>query len=193
MRNVIAVIHAHPVLRAAAAESKAFELFVAAVDDLTDFHDEQASSRTELAQLAARKTALIEDINLLIARLHATAALLPPRAPKLAPFAPLSTRLSTQEFTVRTHSIVEMTAKEADVFVENGLHPRTFATAYGVIGCTIARIFPSVSLNHAVIAPPPVAIPFTVRKCGLSYSSNVTPFARSASTSARTSFTVQNA
>jgi len=74
MRNVIAVVHAHSVLRAAAAESTAFEHFVAAASDLADLHDDQASSRTELAQLAARKRALVADINLMLTRLHATAA-----------------------------------------------------------------------------------------------------------------------
>ena len=74
MRNVIAVFDAHPALRAAAAESKAFELFVAAASDLADLHDDQASSRTELAQLAARKRALVADINPMRTRLHATAA-----------------------------------------------------------------------------------------------------------------------
>jgi len=133
MRNVITVVDAHPVLRAAAAESKAFELFVAAVDDLTALHEEQASSRVELAQLAARKRALVDDINLMITRLHATATLLPPSAPAFASFGPLSTRLFTQEFTVRARTIVEMTAKEARVFVENGLHPRTFDIARELI------------------------------------------------------------
>jgi len=133
MRNVIAVVHAHPVLRAAAAESTAFELFVAAVDDLTALHEEQASSRVELAQLAARKRALVDDINLMLARLHATVALLPPSAPQFAPIEPLGTRLRTQEFTVSARSIVEMAAKEARVFVENGLHPRTFDVARDLV------------------------------------------------------------
>ena len=95
MRNVIAVFDAHPALRAAAAESKAFELLVAAANDLAALHDEQASSRVELGQLAARKTALVDDINLLITTLRATAALLPPSAPALASFGPLLTRLFT--------------------------------------------------------------------------------------------------
>lgn len=138
MRNVIAVVDAHPALRAAAAESKAFELFVAAANDLADLHEEQASSRVELTQLAARKKALVDDINLMITRLSATAALLPPSAPKFAPIEPLATRLPTQMFTVRAHNIVEITAKEAHVFVENGLHPRTFDIARDLIKQLVA-------------------------------------------------------
>ena len=38
-----------------------------------------------------------------------------------------------------------------------------------------AKIFPSVSLNQAVLAPPPVAILFFICTPGMSYSSNTTP------------------
>src|SRR5204863_3147520 len=41
--------------------------------------------------------------------------------------------------------------------------------------CTRARMLPSVSLNHADLAPPAVAMPFSVFRPGMSYSSNVTP------------------
>lgn len=129
MRNVIAVVEEHPLLRAAAAESKAFDLFVSAANDLAALHEEQASSRAELSQLAARKRALVDDINLMIAKLKATVELLPPSAPKFASFGPITHRVSTQQFTVTAHTIIEMTAKEADVFIENGLHPRTFDIA----------------------------------------------------------------
>src|SRR5580692_1684466 len=56
-----------------------------------------------------------------------------------------------------------------------------------------ARIFPSVSLNHAVFAPPPVIMPFFIVTPGMSYSSNFTPRAFSSATSASTSLTCQNA
>jgi hypothetical protein len=56
-----------------------------------------------------------------------------------------------------------------------------------------ARIFPSVSLNQAVFAPPPVAMPFFMDTPGRSYSSNFTPRAFSSLTSASTSSTDQNA
>src|SRR5258705_5000062 len=56
-----------------------------------------------------------------------------------------------------------------------------------------ARIFPSVSLNQAVFAPPPVAMLFFILIPGMSYSSNTTPRALSSATSASTSSTCQNA
>src|SRR5262249_26604805 len=46
-----------------------------------------------------------------------------------------------------------------------------------------ARILPSMSLNHAVFAPPPVAMLFTVLIPGMSYSSKTTPRALSSATS----------
>src|ERR1035438_991858 len=57
----------------------------------------------------------------------------------------------------------------------------------------IARIFPSVSLNQAVFAPPAVIMPFLIVIPGMSYSSNFTPRALSSATSASTSSTCQNA
>src|SRR6185312_11466714 len=59
--------------------------------------------------------------------------------------------------------------------------------------CTMAMMLPSVSLNQAVLAPPPVAMPFFVLRFGMSYSSNVTPFFLSSATSRSTSSTCQNA
>src|SRR5438093_106482 len=56
-----------------------------------------------------------------------------------------------------------------------------------------ARIFPSVSLNQAVLAPPPVAMLFFIVIPGISYSSNFTPRAFNAVTSASTSLTCQYA
>src|SRR5256712_9867053 len=56
-----------------------------------------------------------------------------------------------------------------------------------------AIVFPSLSLNQAVFAPPPVAMPFSVLIPGMSYSSNTTPLALSCATSATTSSTAQNA
>src|SRR5437773_12046785 len=56
----------------------------------------------------------------------------------------------------------------------------------------IAKIFPSVSLNQAVLAPPPVAMPVTAFKFGMSYSSNSTPLAFSSATTASTFSTAQN-
>src|SRR5215475_272074 len=56
-----------------------------------------------------------------------------------------------------------------------------------------ARMFPSVSLNQAVFAPPPVAMLSTVFNPGVWYSSNTTPRALSSATSASTSSTCQNA
>ncbi len=57
----------------------------------------------------------------------------------------------------------------------------------------MANVFPSLSLNHAVFAPPPVAMLFTVLISGMSYSSNTTPLAFNSATSAVTSSTAQNA
>jgi hypothetical protein len=54
-------------------------------------------------------------------------------------------------------------------------------------------MFPSESLNHAVFAPPPVAMPLTVLIPGASYSSNTTPLDFSSATSFSTSSTDQNA
>lgn len=54
-------------------------------------------------------------------------------------------------------------------------------------------MFPSLSLNQAVFAPPPVAMLFTILMPGMSYSSNTTPLALSSATSASTSATDQNA
>src|SRR2546429_44877 len=56
-----------------------------------------------------------------------------------------------------------------------------------------AMMLPSLSLNHAVFAPPPVAMLFFILIPGMSYSSNTTPRALSAATSASTSSTCQNA
>ena len=55
----------------------------------------------------------------------------------------------------------------------------------------MARMFPSVSLNHAVLAPPPVAMLFLIAIP--SYSSKTTPRALSSATSASTSSTCQYA
>src|SRR2546430_9644415 len=57
----------------------------------------------------------------------------------------------------------------------------------------MAKIFPSLSLNHAVLAPPAVAMLFTVLIPGMSYSSKTTPLDFSSATSASTSTTAQNA
>jgi hypothetical protein len=54
-------------------------------------------------------------------------------------------------------------------------------------------MFPSVSLNQAVFAPPPVAMLFFIVTPGMSYSSNFTPRAFSSATSASTSATCQKA
>src|SRR5205814_1486667 len=54
-------------------------------------------------------------------------------------------------------------------------------------------ILPSLSLNQAVLAPPPVATLFLVLSPGTSYSSNTTPRALSWATSRSTSATCQNA
>src|SRR6266540_1265088 len=56
-----------------------------------------------------------------------------------------------------------------------------------------AMMFPSLSLNHAVFAPPPVAMLFFILIPGMSYSSKTTPRAFSSATSASTSSTYQNA
>ena len=56
-----------------------------------------------------------------------------------------------------------------------------------------AMMLPSLSLNHAVFAPPPVAMLFFILIPGMSYSSNTTPRALSTATSASTSSTCQNA
>src|SRR5882672_1640515 len=56
-----------------------------------------------------------------------------------------------------------------------------------------AMMFPSLSLNHAVFAPPPVAMLFFILIPGMSYSSNTTPRAFSSATSASTSLTCQYA
>ena len=57
----------------------------------------------------------------------------------------------------------------------------------------MAKTFPSLSLNHAVFAPPPVAMLFTILIPGMSYCSNFTLRAFSSATSASTSLTCQNA
>src|SRR4029434_6414031 len=56
-----------------------------------------------------------------------------------------------------------------------------------------ARIFPSLSLNQAVFAPPPAAMLFCIFIPGMSYSSKTTPLALSSATSRSTSSTCQNA
>src|SRR5229473_7047334 len=56
-----------------------------------------------------------------------------------------------------------------------------------------ARIFPSVSLNQAVFAPPPVRMLLFIVTLGMLYLSNFTPRAFSSATSASTSSTRQNA
>ena len=56
-----------------------------------------------------------------------------------------------------------------------------------------ARMFPSVSLNQAVFAPPAVAIPRVLFIPGMSYCSKVTPRAFSSATSFSTSATCQKA
>ena len=56
-----------------------------------------------------------------------------------------------------------------------------------------ARIFPSLSLNQAVFAPPATAMLFCIFTPGMSYSSNTTPRALSSVTSSSTSSTCQNA
>src|SRR5262244_3010500 len=55
-----------------------------------------------------------------------------------------------------------------------------------------AKIFPSVSLNHAALAPPPVAMPFSSVP-GWSYFSNFTPRFVNSETSRSMSSTCQNA
>src|SRR5215470_12304293 len=57
----------------------------------------------------------------------------------------------------------------------------------------IARMFPSVSLNQAVFAPPAVTMLLFIVRPGMSYSSNFTPRAFSSATSASTSLTCQKA
>ncbi|HEY4129386.1 MAG TPA: hypothetical protein VGM50_02155 [Gemmatimonadaceae bacterium] len=138
LRNVVTVIDAHPTLSAAASESRAFTLFMCAVADLDELHEEQASARIERRQLVARKRALTTDINAAIAVLHATAALLPATAPTPAPFAPLSTKLATCAFTVQATTIIDLTARQADVFIEHGLHPQTFDRARDLIAQLVA-------------------------------------------------------
>src|ERR1700758_2618478 len=54
-------------------------------------------------------------------------------------------------------------------------------------------MFPSLSLNQAVLAPPPLTMLFSILIPGMSYSSNTTPLALSSATSATTSSTAQNA
>src|SRR5437899_2965282 len=56
-----------------------------------------------------------------------------------------------------------------------------------------AMMFPSLSLNHAVLAPPAVAMLFLIFMPGMSSSSKTTPRALSSATSASTSSTCQNA
>src|SRR6266567_9224132 len=56
-----------------------------------------------------------------------------------------------------------------------------------------AMMFPSLSLNHAVFAPPPVAMLFFILIPGMLYSSKTTPRTLSSATSASTSLTCQNA
>lgn len=126
LRQTIAVVESYPDLRAHAAQSRAFELFVAVVGHLDALQHEQATSRVELKELNARKRALAEEVHLLIAGLCATAALLPPSAASLPAFAPPSVRLPTSTFTVEAGSLIELTAKHADAFIECGLHPHTF-------------------------------------------------------------------
>src|ERR1041384_1427253 len=77
LRQTIAVIDAYPEFRAYAAESKAVTLFINEVNDLEALHIEQESSRRELKELASRKRELMDNINITIAGLAATTALLP--------------------------------------------------------------------------------------------------------------------
>ena len=84
----------------------------------------------------------------------------------------------------------------ADIRAEQASLPgreRSDASAHRRTSCTIARMFPSVSLNHAVFAPPAVAMPLTVLMAGVSYSSKVTPRAFRSATSRSTSASCQNA
>jgi hypothetical protein len=126
LRQTIAVVESYPDLRAHAAESKAFELFVAVVDHLAALQHEQATSRLELKELNARKRALAEEVHLLIAGLCATAALLPRNATQLPAFAPPSLRLSTSMFSLEARGIIDLTAKHSGAFIACGLHPHTF-------------------------------------------------------------------
>ncbi len=63
---------------------------------------------------------------------------------------------------------------------------------YGETLWLIAKILPSLSLDHAVFAPPALAMLFSILMPGMSYSSNTTPPALSSRTSATTSSTAQN-
>jgi hypothetical protein len=125
LRNIAALIDAHPALRAHASESKAFELFVAVLADFEALHHEQQSTRRELKQFAAEKKRLTERIHLMIQGLRATADLVPKNV-ALAPFSTPSTKLTTYRFSLEAIGIVDATAKHAAAFIDSGLHPRAF-------------------------------------------------------------------
>jgi hypothetical protein len=129
LRNVVDVVKAHPSLLAAAGESRAFELFVTDVEALAAIHEEQVSSRAELSALRDEKGMLVENINRALESLESTAEFIAMDELGLAPIAPLPDGASPMKFIPQAHTMVESAAKHADVFIENGLHPRAFDDA----------------------------------------------------------------
>lgn len=155
MRQAIKVVDTHPELRAYADQSRAFALFSASVDEFAALQDEEAASRLELKELAARKKVLTDDVNLTIAGICATAALIPQGLAPLPPLSTVSPRLITFAFVMHASAVIQAAARYADVFVRYGLHPGTFDDAQAAIArlseldrdelhtCLHARSFPT--------------------------------------------------
>jgi hypothetical protein len=137
MRKAITVVDTYPDLRRHANESKAFELFVAVVDDLEALEHDQGATRLEIKELIARKKRVTADINLIIAVLCTTAQLIPPSADPLPRFSAPSSRAHTFVFASEVAGLVEMAAKHAGAFVDAGLHPLTFDQARDLIATLV--------------------------------------------------------
>lgn len=126
LRRIIAVVERYPVLTARAAESKAFELFVRAIEEIETLVNDNETLRLELDELAARKKALINDIVHNLDQVCTTVELVPPGTMAGFRDSPPSSETYMARFTLRANAMVLNAERHANILIENGLHHRTF-------------------------------------------------------------------
>jgi hypothetical protein len=163
MRRIANVVNAHPALGARAAESKAFEQFLAVIARLDALQVEQSSAPIELGELAARTKTLMGDLSLVLESIDATADIIPNQRCYWPDRSLPSVRLEPCRFCIRAAALIHRAAEHAPTFIEYGLHLRTFDDAQALLAelievdrrrCYLEATSASFGerLKHAVVA-----------------------------------------
>jgi len=148
MQQIADVVNGHPGLSACAAESTAFEQFVAVIADLEALRAEQCAAPLELRELRVRRRSLINEINLAIEAIVATAALTPTHVAPLPSLSPPPTKVHPDVYSANATAIVNTAAAHSAELVKYGLHPRTFDDARALIAQLIEVDF---QYSHAEV------------------------------------------